>query len=203
MDKIILSKIKKYVGEIFKQKKAENKYYHNFTHTAEVVKVTEEISNSLGVSDDEKEILLIAAWFHDVGYIERCNGHEDLGVEIATNFLKVNGYEEDKINRVASLIKSTKLPRNPQNLLEEIICDADLFHLGTDEFDEKEKLFRKELEAYEGGKINDKAWLEKNFSFFAQHKFYTNYAKEKFETKKKENLIRIQERLKRVENNSN
>jgi HD superfamily phosphodiesterase len=200
LDNIILSKVKKYVGKVFKQKGFAKKYYHNFTHTAEVVKMTAEISNSMGTSDDDKEMLLIAAWFHDVGYTDKCNEHEDLGIKIATSFLETNGYPEEKIDRIASLIKSTKMPRNPQNLLEEIICDSDLYHIGTNEFEAKEKQFRKEIEVQKGRKIDDKDWLENSLTFFEQHKFYTSYAKEKFGTQKNDNLIKIQQRLKQINN---
>lgn len=200
MDKIILSKVEKFVGNIFRQKSFAKRYYHNFTHTSEVVKVTEEISSFMGVNDEDKEMLLIAAWFHDVGYTEQCIEHEDLGIEMATTFLKTNGYPEEKIKRIASLIKSTKMPRNPQSLLEGIICDADLYHLGTNEFEAKDKLFRKELEIQKGCKINDKDWLENNLTFFDQHKFYTTYAREKFGTQKNDNLIKLQQRLKQVNN---
>lgn len=198
MDKLILSKVKKFVGKIFKQKSFAKRYYHNFTHTSEVVKVTEEISNFMQVSDEDKETLLIAAWFHDVGYTERCNEHENLGIEMAASFLKANGYPEEKIKRIVSLINSTKMPRNPQSLLEEIICDADLYHLGTNEFEAKEKLFRKEIEIQNGYKIKDKDWLEYNLTFFDQHKFYTAYAKEKFGAQKNDTFIKIQQRLKQV-----
>jgi predicted metal-dependent HD superfamily phosphohydrolase len=197
---MILSKVKKFVGKIFRQKSFAKRYYHNFTHTSEVVKVTKEISSFIGVSDEDKEMLLIAAWFHDVGYTEQCNEHENLGIEMAASFLKANGYSEEKIKRIASLINSTKMPRNPQSLLEEIICDADLYHLGTNESEAKEKLFRKELEILKGCKIKDKDWLENNLTFFAQHKFYTTYAKEKFGAQKNDNFIKLQQRLKQVNN---
>ena len=198
MDNTILSKSKQFVGNIFRQRGSADSYYHNFTHTAEVVKITEEISNALAVKDEEKEMLLIAAWFHDIGYTERCKGHEEVGIRMVTGFLKENGYPKEKIDIVSSLINATKMPRNPQNLLEEIICDADLYHLGTNQFYAKGELFREELEKQNGGKINEKDWLETNLDFFKQHKFYTTYAKDKFETQKNINYIKIKKKLKEV-----
>ena len=35
----------------------------------------------------------------------------------------------------------------PGSLIEQIVCDADLFHFGTDDFAERNKLMRKEAEA--------------------------------------------------------
>ena len=198
MNNDILSKSKKFVGEVFRQRGSIESSYHNFTHTAEVVKITEEISNALVVSEDDKELLLIAAWFHDIGYTEGCLGHEEVGIEIARKYLKEHGYPDGRIEKIASLINATKMPRNPGNLLEEIICDADLYHLGIKEFDIKGKLFREELEKQNGCKINEKDWLENNLNFFNQHKFYTSYAKDKFDTQKNINYIKIQKKLKKV-----
>ena len=126
----ILSKVKKFIGETFREKGSSDSYYHNFTHTAEVAKTAEEIAGSIGINDIDKEALLIAAWFHDIGHTETCEGHEDVGIKLAENFLRENDYSEDGISKVISLINATRMPRNPQNILEEIICDADLHHLG-------------------------------------------------------------------------
>ena len=198
MNNTILSKAKQFVGVVFRQKGSADSFYHNFTHTVEVVKITEEIANALAVKEEDKEMLLIAAWFHDIGYTERCKGHEEVGIRMVTDFLKENGYPKEKIETVSSLINATKMPRNPKNLLEEIICDADLYHLGTNQFDAKGELFREELEKQNGSKIQEKDWLENNLDFFKQHKFYTTYAKDRFETQKNINYIKIQKKLKEV-----
>ena len=190
-----MNKVKKYVREEFEKKDDGVMNYHNFIHAEEVVNVIEEITNALNIIDEDKEILLIAGWFHDIGYTECYDGHEDLGIEIAKDFLKNNNYPNVKIKKVISLINATRLPRNPKNLLEEIICDADLHHIGTSEFSKKEKLFREELEKKKGCKINDKMWLENNFTFFKQHKFYTTYAKEKFGPQKSLNLTNLLKEL--------
>lgn len=199
MDYNVLSKVKEYVGNTFREKGASDKQYHNFTHTAEVVKVTQEISDALGISDEEKELLLIAAWFHDIGYTECCDGHEKVGIEHARSLLQEINYPQDKINKVADLINATKMPRNPLNLLEEIICDADLHHLGTSEFESKGELFRIELEKVQSCTIPDKDWIKNNLRFLKEHKFYTSYAKSKFETQKNINYIKLEKKLKKVE----
>ena len=199
MNKIILSKAKEYVGKIFREKGPKQKEYHNFTHTAEVVKVIDEISSALNINDEEKEILLLAGWFHDIGYTECYDGHEKIGIDMAINFLRNNNYPDGKIDKVAALISSTKMPRKPQNQLEKIICDADLHHLGIRKFSEKEKLFRNEVEKKKGHRIKDKDWLEGNLNFMNEHKYYTEYAREKFGPQKIKNLNKIQQELRKAE----
>jgi putative nucleotidyltransferase with HDIG domain len=198
MNDHILSKVKEFVGRTFREKGSSNAYYHNFTHTAEVAKVAEEIANAIGVDGIEREALLIAAWFHDIGHTVCCDGHEDVGIEKAAKFLKENEYSDEGIDKVVSLINATRMPRNPKNILEEIICDADLHHLGTNNYDVKGDLFRNEIEALNGLKVPEEDWLKNNLKFFNQHKFFTDYAKQRFDTQKNINYIKIEKKLKKV-----
>jgi len=197
----ILSKVKEYIGKTFRDKGSEDNFYHNFTHTAEVAKATEEIANAIGINDDEKEVLLIAAWFHDIGHIETCIGHEDIGIKLAKQFLIENNYPQNKIEKVVSLINATRIPRNPKNGLEEIICDADLHHLGTNNYEKRSELYKNEIEAQKNSKIKEIDWLKNNLEFLKQHKFYTSFAKDKYETQKNINYIKTEKQLKKVKKN--
>ncbi|MCU0332222.1 MAG: DUF5706 domain-containing protein [Ignavibacteriaceae bacterium] len=200
MNNGILSKVKEFIGKTFREEGSSDSFYHNLTHTAEVAKVAEEIANAIGIEENEKEALLIAAWFHDIGHTKCCDGHEDIGIEMATKFLKENNYPDENIAKVLSLINATRMPRSPKNILEEIICDADLHHLGTNNFEVKGELFRNELEALNGCKIPEADWLKNNLKFFSQHKYFTDYAKQRFETQKNINYIKIEKKLKKVNN---
>jgi len=198
----ILSEIKKYVGERFRMYKFTDNTYHNFTHTAEVVKVAAEIADASGLSDGEKEILQIAAWFHDLGCIVCCDGHEQESKNFAREFLSSQNYPPEKIESVFQLIDATRLPRNPQNLLEEIICDADLYHLGTNEFESKSDLYRKELEFKGIASFTEQEWLENNLKFINHHKFYTDYAKNKYGIQKNINRLKIEKKLSKLKKNN-
>ena len=198
LNKELLSKVKEFIGKTFRENGSMDCHYHNFTHTAEVAKVTEEMADAIGVAENDKETLLIAAWFHDVGHTDKCDGHEDIGIKMATEFLKQNNYPDEGIQKVVSLIDSTRMPRNPKNVLEEIICDADLHHLGTSSFEIKAELFRNECEALSKSPINESEWLKTNLKFLEEHKYFTQYAKDKFETQKNINYIKTEKRLKKL-----
>ncbi len=47
-------------------------------------------------------------------------------------------------------------------------------------------------------KIAEEDWLKNNLKFFNQHKFFTDYAKNRFETQKNINYIKIEKKLKKV-----
>ena len=194
----IIKKVKEYVGNLFREKAPEENVYHSFTHTAEVVKEIQQMTTAINITGDDLEVLLIAGWFHDSGYVKQCNGHEDISIEFARKFLSENGYPQDKIEKVVSLISVTRMPQNPQTLLEKIICDADLHHLGLNDFEERGDLFRMELAKQNICIYTDKEWLEKNLKFFNQHQFFTPYGIEKYQTQKNINILKIEKRLKKL-----
>ena len=194
----ILKKVKEHIGTTFRSHHMAEYTYHNMTHTSEVVQSVTEIARAMNVSTEDIELLQIAAWFHDIGYIEKCIGHENISVDYATTFLSENNFPEERIKKVVSLIKATKVPHNPQNLLEEIICDADLHHIGTNNFEVKGELYRTEVEKKENISFNQDEWLKKNLQFFNQHKFFTPYAKSRFETQKNININKIEKKLKKL-----
>ncbi len=66
------------------------------------------------------------------------------------------------------------------------------------DFDKKGELYKNEIEALKGCKIPEKDWLQNNLKFMEQHKFYTDYAKQRFETQKNINYIKTEKKLKKV-----
>jgi hypothetical protein len=61
--------------------------------------------------------------------------------------------------------------------LQQIVCDADLYHLGTAQFADRTKLLKKEIEAIKGIKIDKKTWREKNIEMLRSHAYYTDFVK--------------------------
>ena len=88
----------------------------------------------------------------------------------------------------------TELPHKPINKLQEIICDADLDYLGTDDFEEIADRLRRELT--EMGKLESrKQWDEIQVKFLKQHQYFTQTAIQMRQEKKMENLQIVIDRL--------
>jgi len=194
----LLNQAQDYVRHLFEGNLQTENVYHNMLHTSEVVAAAGRIANAEGIKESDLELILIAAWFHDAGYVKTCEGHEEKSIEYAKNFLQLNNYPEARIQKVLALIAATKLPQNPKNHLEEVLCDADLHHLGTDEFLEKGRLVRLELEKKGELICTDEVWLETSIKFLNQHRFFTKYAEERYVNKKNINLLQIKKRLKQL-----
>lgn len=193
----LLEKASEYSSGIISEKLPKGIVYHNLDHTKEVVATAEEIGKNSGLSSDDMEMLLIAAWFHDSGITETYNNHEEKSAQIAREFLAMNKYPDEKINTVSNLIIVTKIPQNPKNLLEEIICDADISHIGRKGFNTRSQLLRAEWETLQNKKITDFEWLKSNIEFVAGNKFRTRYAKQNFEKQRLKNLDKLQKKLRK------
>lgn len=195
----ILIQVEQHVTELFAKRSACENIYHNLSHTTEVVDVAEKIAVEENLSNEDIEILLISAWFHDTGYFHCYRGHEDQSAEYARDFLIRISFPEEKINKILDCIKATKIPHNPLNKLEQIICDADLQHLGMTDIEERGEVLRKELEIKGIKKINSIEWLKSSIDFLLKHKFFTDYAIRMYGEQKRRNLTFLQKKLAALE----
>jgi len=195
--KNIIIEVEEYIKSLYDKNSSDLLCYHNLEHATEVVEVISELCNALNISEIERENLIIAGWFHDVGYFEICSGHEDLSAEYADRYLSGQNFPGDRIKRIKANILATKVPTNPANIYEKIICDADLHHLGKSDIEKRSQLFRQELANRNICNISDFEWLENSLKFLNEHSFYTDYANEKFGAQKKKNIKLFEEKLKK------
>jgi predicted metal-dependent HD superfamily phosphohydrolase len=191
----ILNKTSKYVTNLLSEKLSKDMYYHSLAHTQEVVANAKEIGENSGLSSEEMELVLLAAWFHDTGFTNSYEGHENTSLRIAENFLSKNNYPSEKINKIINAIKITNLTFKPENLIENVIRDADLYYLGTTEFFNQYELLRKEWCIKLNKIYTEIEWLELNIDFFFSHVFYTEYANKKLSPQKEINLAKLKKIL--------
>lgn len=193
-----------HVFELMKDKLPGIYVYHNYKHTEEVVESVKKLAGKQNLNADDIEIVTLAAWFHDIGFIEKSINHEDASVKIAEEYLRSINYSEEKIAKVIGCINATRYPQLPKNYLEEIIADADLLHLGTKEYYDRTELLRIEWERSENKKFTDLEWLKINIDFLTAHKYFTKYALKNYDEGKTEKLIKLQKlyrkKIKEAEN---
>ncbi len=203
-NKSITEEASDYVFELFKKKLPSIYVYHNYKHTEDVVDAIKKIGNKSGLNEEDLETVTLAGWFHDTGFIEKSENHEDVSIELAKNFLKEHNYKEENINKIIGCINATRYPQEPKNLLEEIMCDADLFHLGTKDYGDKSDLLRVEWEKTNNKQYSDLEWLKLNIDFLSTQKFYTKYARKSIGDAKSEALIKLQKKYrKKIEEKEN
>lgn len=195
----ILRKAQSHVRSLFQQHKSFPGLYHNFDHTEEVVRNATEIAENMELSRIDTESILLAAWFHDTGYLESPKDHEERSALNAAEFLRSAKYPKDKIDTVIGCIRATKLPQTPNNVLEQIMCDADLLHLGKKDSLEKGELLRLEVEKMTDRRMSEEQWLRQSIGFFKDHSYHTTYAIREYSDRRDQNLRKLEKRLRKLE----
>ncbi len=172
--------------------------YHSLWHTEQVVMpAVIRFAQQLEIPEGITQRIEVAAAFHDLGFIFTYQGHELAGIALAEQVLPGYGFPPEIIEQVSGMVLATRLPQNPQNLLEEILADADLDVLGRDDFFlQNDALFR-EVHAY-GSTINHQQWLEGQVKFIAGHYYFTSAARSLRGAQEQQNLAVLEDRLEAV-----
>ena len=195
----LLKKASQWVAACFHNTHCASCIFHDYNHTKETVAAGKEIATGMQVSDDELETVLLACWFHDLGLLYSPENHEERSTEIAEEFLRKHAVREEKIREIKSCILATRIPQKPATLLEKIVCDADISHLGRNNYCEKNTLLRQEFELDQGKSYSDLEWWLLNKDFFQEHQYFTPYARQRYNAQKKLNLSSINNLLKKSE----
>jgi len=187
----LLADIEKHVKGLFSQHPRPYLRYHNLYHTLQVVNHTKEIAQFYKYNDLDLFMLMAAAWFHDTGYLlaDNTEVHEQKSTEVMAEFLTSKNVALNIIENVSHCIMATKMPVSPRSLSEKIICDADTYHLGTDDFFTHNQLVKEELEARLQQPMEN--WRNSSLSFLITHHFFTTYCQELLNEGKQKNLKKL------------
>jgi len=189
-----------FVSNLLKDKLSNLYSYHNLNHTLTVVSAVKELCKKEEVKGEDKELLLVAAWFHDTGYIVGFENHEKESVKIATAFLKEKDQSNDFIEKVSNLILATVKEYIPKTHLEKIIKDADYAHLMGAEYEITCELLRMELKNAFNVSYSNADWAKENLGFLMnKHRFYTDFALKKWQPLKERNILLVQKRIEKQE----
>lgn len=199
-----LIKTRAFILDKLKNELPSDLYYHGYHHTVDVYEAAAAIALRENVNTKNTELIKVAALFHDSGFIRQYPKNEPVGCEIAKEYLPQFGYSDDEIKIVCGMIMATQVPQNPQNHLEQIICDADLDYLGRSDFFPIGTTLFHELNAH-GMQMNESQWNQMQDKFLSNHTYFTETAKrmrddgKQKQLSKIKNLLRFDEELKELE----
>lgn len=184
----IIEKASDYIFTLFKKDINNDLVYHNYNHSREVASYTEEFLENYDINGFEREALVIAAWFHDAGYIEKYKGHEEESVKIFQEFAAENQLDSKTSDLVEELILSTRHTQAPEGILQEILHDADIINIGTSHFFERADLLRVEWERFLDKKFTNPEWEKIQIDFLVSTQFYTDFAQKKYGKERDSNI---------------
>ncbi|TMI83956.1 MAG: HD domain-containing protein [Bacteroidetes bacterium] len=190
----IYKEVEDHVTKMFEANTKAKLIFHALDHTRKIVKRTEEIAAHYKLTEKEMMALYTAAWFHDTGHLFVApEVHEQKGVELMKLFMESHYPDPELIALIEGCILATKRSVAPTTLLQQIICDADTYHLGTKDFKKTNKLVRKEAMMEKA--ISKTEWDIQTLEFLEHHQYYTSYCIELLNEGKKQNIERLRQKI--------
>jgi len=184
----VLSEAKEHINQLFKKRSSSKLVYHTYNHILETLSMCEEIAKVHKLSKKDNEILMLGGGFLNVGYLINYQNHEQESLVTAKDFLTNLDYPETQIESVLQLIENTFMPQKPLSLLEQILHDANLIHIGQKNFFRKSTLLRIEREQYLEESYSSGQWEQTALNFLLNNEFETQYAIENYSGRRAKNI---------------
>jgi uncharacterized protein len=147
--------------------------YHTVQHTLDILKNAERIARDENIHNEQDIYLLkVACLYHDSGFLVIYKGHEEESCKLAKKELPGFGLTTKQVDTICRLIMATRIPQTPCNKLEEVICDADLDYLGTEDFFRISNTLFSELKNKKMVTTKQE-WNSIQVSFLKNHHYFT------------------------------
>ncbi len=185
-----ITKLKKYVLAKIAAEIPESLSYHGAHHTVDVLNACNAYIKRLKIPPNDAYLLRTAALMHDIGVMWDYFNHEEIAMKFVHNTLPEWGFSDVDIEKVCGMIRATRLPQSPTNLLEQIICDSDVDYLGTDTFYQIGATLFREFLVYKVVK-DEESWDRIQVKFLNNHKYFTKYGQKVREPVKRKYLFEI------------
>jgi predicted metal-dependent HD superfamily phosphohydrolase len=193
----LLPETETYIKEYFDKHISPEYVFHDLEHTVQTVAAARTIGEGFQLDDRDMLFLILATWFHDTGYSEGPKEHEERSCNNADHFLRGKISEKD-LQTVLSLIRVTKVPQQPQTVLEQIICDADLSHLGMETYWDRTGKYRQELILARKTVMSEQDWVDFELNFMLNHNYHTAVANELFNKRKAKHIQQLIKQKRRL-----
>src|SRR5688572_2678299 len=181
--------------QVFKNRTFEKHVFHNLDHTRDVVNAVQIVGQHANLSADEMESALVAAWLHDIGYENGSKNHEQTSARKAQELLESLGAPQRKISEVTEAILATHMPQSPKSKISRVLCDADLYHLSTEQCQEKSNMLKAEREALGTTQVSNEDWVSSTIAFMKDHAYHTSYGQTVLEERKRKNIKKLKNSL--------
>lgn len=186
--------LREFVINLLEQNLPQHYCYHSCAHTLYVADKALEIGRYEGCSPAELRLLETAALMHDTGCITVFNGHELESCRLAAQHLPEFGFSKEEVTKVQGMIMATRVPQTPTNKLEEIVADADLEYLGTQQAATLAGKLFQELSVMNPN-LDEKTWNKIEIAFLENHHYFTAYCKQHSEPAKQQYLRLIKSKF--------
>ena len=199
----LLRETAKYVEQYMQEHFTDDIVFHNYRHTAKVVRACDLLSIESDLSKHDQHLVHLAGWFSNIGYNEGVDKHEGFSAKHAKRFFETKGLDKEDILEIQECIMATQSPQHPHSATARILCDAVLYHLSDNNYFDELNLLRTEWELRKGIKYNDEEWFQLNIDFLNNHFYFTPFARKNLNKEKRSNLARLKGHLAIIKHSEN
>ena len=193
----LLHETETYITDFFARFISPEYVFHDLDHTVQTVAAARIIGEGFQLDEREMLLLQLATWFHDTGYSQGPPDHEERSVLNAQEFLQ-GKISDSELTTVIACIRSTKVPQQPQNLLEQIIDDADLSHLGMESYWDRTGKLRQEFILARKTVMSEQDWVDFELNFMLAHDYHTAVAQQLFDKRKGKHVQQLVKQKRRL-----
>jgi hypothetical protein len=184
-----------HVFELFRKVNPDNPLvFHNFGRSRALVDASREIAKGSKLDDEELEVVLLAAWFHDTGYAAARDGGQKKSIELARSFLADERQPQQLADAVAACIEAARAPLQ-DNPMHEVLHDALLLPMVSKNYLAEAEQIRLERQRRNGERYSDVEWSQTCIEFFDSNQFRTRYAQLQYNDRRAANLVGLHKLL--------
>ncbi len=191
---LMLKEVEAFISKYMRKHENPKLLFHNLAHTQGIVLVAGQLAEHHSLNEKELFIVKAAAWFLCAGYYKDLLHPEEASVKMAEEFFDGWGLESETIELIEKCIGATIPGSVPDTLLEEIICDANSFYFGTENFSSYNKLRRKEYELLNKTGVDKNEWAKNTIQMLEGHKYHTDYCRSALNNNKQRNLEKLKKK---------
>lgn len=134
--------------------------YHNFAQAAAVAEQAATIARAEGLPDTDRELVQIAAWFHNIGYLYDPRQAAETSAIRAEFFMVEQKCAPEKIERLRQTIAGAFASKNPELETARVLRDAVRAYDWAETYDSRSPLLQLEQELLSGQAPDAAAWQE-------------------------------------------
>lgn len=195
----LLKNAKQYATDILTYQLSSELVFHNLVHTERIVKAAELIGTKEQLDEEEMEMLLIAAWFHETGYRDVYEGHEEKSRIIAQEFLRKENVDTEKEIKILACILSTQEGKEPNNDIENVLADACYSEVVEEDYKMYLDKLSQELIAVKKIEISEVDSLQNYLKAILKYDFHTTYGKEVLLPARDKLKVKLEKRINKLQ----
>ena len=193
-DTPLLAAARRHVLQLWNDQHDNRLVYHNFAQAAEVARLAGQIAREEDLAPEAGEIVQLAAWFHNTGYLYNKQPLAETGAIRAEFFLAAQHCPPEKIQLVRDCIIAALADAPPATPEGRILSDAICAYDWVQTIDQRVPLLRLELELLERqAPPSDPEWQEFLLEQLRHRQFFTAFAKINFEPALASLRLRLQQ----------